>query len=126
MWWTWGATASTSSGSIFTNGPRDGPVVWCPTPGQARRRCSRWRLQSGSDGAVWHTSIHRDDAVCSLARRRANVVGKPYEGKPHVRFDVAGGGNQHLGARRHSLTLRAPRARAIHSAAAPRETLGPP
>ena len=33
------------------------------------------------------------------------VVGKPYEGEPHVRFDVAGGGNQDLGARRHSSTL---------------------
>jgi len=33
----------------------------------------------------------------SLARRRVKVVGKPEEGKPHVRFDVAGSGNQHLG-----------------------------
>jgi len=24
---------------------------------------------------------------------RKNVVGKPYEGKPHVRFEVAGTGN---------------------------------
>ena len=39
--------------------------------------------------------------------RKVKVVGKPYEGKPHVRFEVAGGGNQDLGARRHSLTLPA-------------------
>ena len=32
--------------------------------------------------------------VYSLACRKVNVVGKPYEGKPHVRFDVAGGGNR--------------------------------
>ena len=42
-----------------------------------------------------------------LARCRVNVVGKPYEGIPHVRFDVAGSGDQHFGARRHSLTLLA-------------------
>jgi len=38
------------------------------------------------------------------------VVGKPYEGKPHVRFEAAGGGNQ-IGnlvrSRRHPLTLQA-------------------
>ena len=26
--------------------------------------------------------------------RRKKVVGEPYEGKPHVRFEVAGDGNQ--------------------------------
>ena len=35
------------------------------------------------------------------------VVGKPYEGEPHVRFDVAGSGNQDHCPRRHSLTLPA-------------------
>ena len=29
-----------------------------------------------------------------LARARKKVVGEPYEGKPHVRFEVAGNGNQ--------------------------------
>jgi hypothetical protein len=43
------------------------------------------------------TSIPRDDVVNGLARRRVNVVGKPYEGIPHVRFDVAGSGNQPSG-----------------------------
>ncbi len=57
-----------------------------------------------------------------------NGVGKPYEGKPHVRFDVAGDGDQamvgilrhsqrkrgatdrpDLKLRRHPLTLRADR-----------------
>ncbi len=39
----------------------------------------------------------------SLACREVKVVGKPYEGKPHVRFDVAGDGNQDMvGLVRHS------------------------
>ena len=61
-----------------------------------------------------------------LERARKKVVGEPYEGKPHVRFEVAGNGNQdmvialrhsqeetesnellYLSLRRHSLTLRA-------------------
>jgi len=29
-----------------------------------------------------------------LTRARKKVVGEPYEGKPHVRFEVAGNGNQ--------------------------------
>ena len=60
----------------------------------------------------------------SLERFQLKVVGKPYEGEPHVRFEVAGNGNQdrvglvrhsqrkrgatdrpHLNFRRHSLTL---------------------
>ena len=53
------------------------------------------------------TFIHQDAGGYSLVCRETNVVGKPYEGKPHVRFDVAGGGNQGLGLRRHSLTLPA-------------------
>ena len=43
----------------------------------------------------------------SLACRRMNVVGKPYEGKPHVRFDVAGDGDQVMvGILRHSQRKR--------------------
>ncbi len=30
----------------------------------------------------------------SLERRKTKVVGEPDEGKPHVRFEVAGDGNQ--------------------------------
>ena len=60
---------------------------------------------------------------------KKKVVGEPYEGKPHVRFEVAGDGNQdmvvalrhsqeetesnellYLSPRRHSLTLPADRA----------------
>ena len=55
---------------------------------------------------VWRTSIQRGDVVYGLACRRMKVVGKPYEEEPHVRFDVAGGGNQDRGPRRHSLTLQ--------------------
>ena len=36
----------------------------------------------------------RTRTVGSLASRQMKVVGKPYEGEPHVRFDVAGGGDQ--------------------------------
>ena len=31
-----------------------------------------------------------------LESRRKKVVGEPYEGKPHVRFEVAGDGNQDM------------------------------
>ena len=63
--------------------------------GRTRSAAPGRRLRSGSGGAAWPTSIPRDDGVSSLARRRVNVVGKPYEGIPHVRFDVAGSGDQH-------------------------------
>ena len=45
---------------------------------------------------AWRTSIQRGDVVYGLACREVKVVGKPYEEKPHVRFDVAGGGNQDM------------------------------
>jgi hypothetical protein len=32
--------------------------------------------------------------VQSLENRKKKVVGEPDEGKPHVRFEVAGDGNQ--------------------------------
>ena len=32
-------------------------------------------------------------AVEGFESRRKKVVGKPYEGEPHVRFEVAGNGN---------------------------------
>jgi len=38
---------------------------------------------------------------------RKKVIGEPYEGKPHVRFEVAGNGNQDtVGALRHSQRKR--------------------
>ena len=38
---------------------------------------------------------------------KKKVVGKPYEGKPHVRFEVAGDGNQDMvGLVRHSQRKR--------------------
>jgi hypothetical protein len=62
--------------------------------------------------------------MSDLENRKKKVVGEPDEGKPHVRFDVAGNGNQdmvkvlrhsqkkwratglpYLSSRRHSLTL---------------------
>jgi len=54
---------------------------------------------------VWRPSISQDYAEHDLECRQPKAVGEPYEGKPHVRFEVAGGGNQDLGPRRHSLTL---------------------
>jgi len=37
------------------------------------------------NGATRATALHAVEV---------KVVGKPYEGEPHVRFDLAGGGNQ--------------------------------
>ena len=34
--------------------------------------------------------------VEGLESHKKKVVGKPYEGKPHVRFEVAGDGNQDM------------------------------
>ena len=56
---------------------------------------------------AWRASIGQEYAGHDLECRKVKAVGEPYEGKPHVRVDVAGGGNQDLGPRRHSLTLRA-------------------
>jgi len=38
----------------------------------------------------------KEDALQDLESRRKKVVGEPYEGKPHVRFEVAGDGNQDM------------------------------
>lgn len=74
---------------------------------------------------TWPTVVGRNGpGSSSLERFKLKVVGKPYEGEPHVRFEVAGDGNQDMdellrhsqrkqGAtdrlglrpRRHSLTL---------------------
>ncbi|MCX6055791.1 MAG: hypothetical protein NTZ74_12940 [Chloroflexi bacterium] len=41
----------------------------------------------------WSTST-KAGYVIDLEYRKKKVVGEPDEGKPHVRFDVAGDGNQ--------------------------------
>jgi hypothetical protein len=47
----------------------------------------------GSAPVDSNASQHEECAVRNLERARKKVVGKPYEGEPHVRFDVAGAGN---------------------------------
>ncbi len=42
----------------------------------------------------WNTSTYPEYAPSNLECRRKKVVGEPDEGKPHVRFDVAGDENQ--------------------------------
>jgi len=41
---------------------------------------------------MWQIVIGQ--AVQDLERLKKKVVGEPYQGKPHVRFEVAGDGNQ--------------------------------
>ncbi len=45
---------------------------------------------------AWRTSISRGYAGRDLESRKKKAVGEPYEGKPHVRFEVAGDGNQDM------------------------------
>ncbi len=40
--------------------------------------------------------LYRAAKRSNLESRRKKVVGEPYEGKPHVRFEVAGDGNQDM------------------------------
>ena len=47
-----------------------------------------WLLKAG-----WSTSTGAE-GVQSLENRKKKVVGEPDEGKPHVRFEVAGDGDQ--------------------------------
>ena len=80
----------------------------------------------GRSTPEWCTSTKGEYADQGFESRKKKVIGEPYEGKPHVRFEVAGNGNQdmvkalrhsqrkqratclhHLSPRRHSLTLRA-------------------
>ena len=42
-------------------------------------------------------SVVKDLLNQGLERARKKVVGKPYEGEPHVRFDVAGDGDVAMG-----------------------------
>jgi len=55
--------------------------------GAARRaRCSHLGLRA----AEWSTSTCQGYAATTLNAPGRKIIGKPYEGKPHVRFDVAG------------------------------------
>ena len=38
--------------------------------------------------------MSQEHVAQNLESRRKKVVGEPYEGKPHVRFEVAGDGNR--------------------------------
>ena len=42
---------------------------------------------------AWRTFIGQEDAEHDLESRKGKTVGEPDEGKPHVRFDVAGDEN---------------------------------
>ncbi len=48
----------------------------------------------GSSSLAWYISTQQEYAGHNLVSRRKKVVGEPYEGKPHVRFEAAGDGNQ--------------------------------
>ena len=53
--------------------------------------------------AGWSPSISQEHVAQDPESRRKKVVGEPYEGKPHGRFEVAGDGNQDMVvALRHS------------------------
>jgi hypothetical protein len=40
--------------------------------------------------------MSQEHVAQDLESRRRKVVGEPYEGKPHVRFEVAGDGNRDM------------------------------
>ena len=64
---------------------------WCTkVPGAVRRRVVS---QLGSRAAGWSTSTNQEYAAEALNAPGREIIGKPYEGKPHVRFDEAGDGN---------------------------------
>ena len=44
---------------------------------------------NGTPKVEWSASIEKEYAGQDLERRKKKVVGKPYEGEPHVRFEVA-------------------------------------
>ena len=45
-------------------------------------------------GLMWKAYKRHRNWNCACPRKK--VVGEPYEGKPHVRFEVAGDGNQDM------------------------------
>jgi len=50
----------------------------------------------GGSTEKWSTSSKQECAWHNPESCRKKVVGEPYEGKPHVRFEVAGDGNQDM------------------------------
>ena len=74
---------------MYGIGYDDGPVPGKDQEGTGTRVSSKlgW-LKAG-----WSTSTGAE-GVQSLENRKKKVVGEPDEGKPHVRFEVAGDGNQ--------------------------------
>jgi len=109
-------------------GPITPAVKLTPTPAQT--------MLGGQEKAVYRIwpngSVVKGLLNQGLERPRKKVVGKPYEGEPHVRFEVAGNGDQdtvkllrhsqrkrgatdrpYLTLRRHSLTLPLRRMRAL-------------
>jgi hypothetical protein len=56
----------------------------------------------------WKGSIYREYARYKLRMCQKKVVGKPYEGELHVRFEVAGAGNGFVEIPRQTSTLPEP------------------
>jgi hypothetical protein len=54
---------------------------------------TKMSLKPGLNKAGWSTSTGAEYAS-TLENRKKKVVGEPDAGKPHVRFEVAGDGNQ--------------------------------
>ena len=65
------------------------------------QRFTAWLIRK----AGGRTSTNREGTKHDLERHREKAVGEPDEGKPHVRFEVAGDGNQEPTPRRHPPTL---------------------
>jgi len=89
----WIATSGTACASGF--GPRGGVAD------TGRSRGS----PPGCRAVAWRPSLSQDEAGHDRECRQPKAVGEPYAGNPPVRFEVAGGGHQDCGPRRHSLTL---------------------
>ena len=89
-----GSTTHNNSSASYTGRPKA-----AGTPGSMRST----RVSSGL--VRWR--VFTEEAAVVLECRRQKVVGKPYEGKPHVRFEVAGDGDQDtVGLVRHSQRKR--------------------
>ena len=107
--YTWRPKGAETEGFMLSMTASSGPIL-CGGCGKKYARRS--------------TSTERENAEQGLESRKKKVIGEPDEGKPHVRFEVAGNGNQdkakalrhsqrkrratglhHLSPRRHSLTL---------------------
>ena len=69
----------------------------CPKgANHTRRQITRTPAQAIPGG-------QEEDVAQDLESRRKKVVGEPYEGKPHVRFEVAGDGNRDMVAASEAL-----------------------